>query len=231
MSYIILDCETAPLVKFPDKKPHPDHSLVYDFGYLVVDEHNVILEQRSFIIAETFFKHDIMNSAFYRNKLSLYDKRDAISFIEAWNVFNSDIIKYKVKNVWAYNCAFDQLALDATISYYSNGFIQEFIPTGCRWRDIWSYANCITRRTKFVKFCAKNNLFTSRGNPSTTAETLYRFISNDNNFTKAHTALADAIIEHKILVKCFKSHTKKKLTPGGGGADAARTWRKMNKTK
>ena len=72
-NFIVFDTETAPTVKHYDRRAHPETSLVYDFGWVVVDGNDFsIKEERSFIIAETFTNHQLMNSAYYANKLPQY---------------------------------------------------------------------------------------------------------------------------------------------------------------
>ena len=50
------------------------------------------------------------------------------------------------------------------------------------------------------KFCEKHEYFTEKGNYSTTAETVYKFITKNTDFEEEHTALADSLIELEILL-------------------------------
>ena len=56
----------------------------------------------------------------------------------------------------------------------------------------------------YKKFCESNEYYTESGNYSTTAETVYRFLTNNTEFIEEHTALADAEIELDILLKCIE---------------------------
>lgn len=48
------------------------------------------------------------------------------------------------------------------------------------------------------------SFYTESGNYSTTAETLYRYITNNTEFEEEHTALADSEIEWEILKYCLQ---------------------------
>jgi hypothetical protein len=54
----------------------------------------------------------------------------------------------------------------------------------------------------FQKFCDEYNAYTESGNYSTTAETLFRYLTGDTEFEEEHTALADSEIELAILCEC-----------------------------
>jgi hypothetical protein len=49
-----------------------------------------------------------------------------------------------------------------------------------------------------------HQLYTESGNYSTTAEDVYRFILQDEEFVEEHTALADSEIELAILCNCVE---------------------------
>ena len=57
---------------------------------------------------------------------------------------------------------------------------------------------------EYAEFCYKNDYLTSRGVRRYTAEILYRFITNDNNFIESHTGLEDVMIEKEIFVECMR---------------------------
>jgi len=226
-NYVVLDTETAPTVTYNDGKAHPETSLVYDFGYTIRDKDNNILCERSFVIAETYYNSRIMNSAYYASKLPQYangiktGEWTVLSFVEAWRAFKTDCKELNVKTAWAYNCRFDEIALNNTVKTYSNGFVNFFFPYKMKLRDIWDYCSNITCTPSYLKFCDRNGLFTASGNPSTSAESVYKFINNMHNFTENHTALSDARIENAILIAARRKKTKTRHSKGQGWRDAA----------
>ena len=219
----MLDTETAPTVNYFDGKAHPETSLVYDLGYTIRDKDNNVLRERSFVIAETFYNSRIMNSAYYANKLPQYAEGIksgewvVLSFAETWRTFKADCKEFDVKTAWAYNCRFDEIALNNTIRTYSAGFVNYFFPYKMRVKDIWDYCSNITRTPSYLKFCDRNGLFTASGNPSTSAESVYKFINNMHDFVEDHTALSDSRIENAILIAARRKKTKTRYNSKGQG--------------
>lgn len=227
-NFIVLDTETAPTVKHHDNQAHPETSLVYDLGWVVVDGNTLeIISQTSFVIADTYCNPTLMNSAYYAKKLPQYNAGAAFcptaaewhikSFLEAWQIFCNQVVFYNVKKVWAWNVRFDNIALDNTISHYSNGFINSFLPQGVIYSDVWDYVTsrlCSTK--KYVKWCKNNGFTTAKGNPKTSAEIVYRYLTSQLDFIERHTANSDAVIEAEMLIKAKKAHKKGANTIGQG---------------
>lgn len=232
--FIVLDTETAPTRKpINPNKPEPWNARVYDIGYVVADRSGKVYERNSFIVTDTFFDTRLMNSAFYADKLPQYragmndTEWTPAPMVEVWQAINQDVKQYEVKDFWAFNCRFDKTALNATIKDYSNGFRPYFLPYGCEWRDIWDYAgSTICKTKKYVMWAVANGRMTLTGNPQTTVEAVYSYISG-NKFSERHTALADAEIELAILLKCFKRHQKARMSIGQGWRDAAAIYAKQ----
>lgn len=233
-NFVVLDTETAPTVKHKDNNAHPETSLVYDFGYTIRNSDNNVLRERSFVIADTFYQTSIMNSAYYADKLPLYhegikrDEWNVVSFLDAWRMFRADCKEFNVSTAWAYNCNFDTIALNNTLRTYSNGFAQWFFPYKMKMRDVWDYASNITSTKGYLKFCVENGLFTLTGNPSTSAENVYRYISRETSFVEDHTALSDARIESAILLAAKAKKKKTRHSNGQGWRDAAKAFKTFN---
>ena len=225
--YIIIDTETAPTANF-DPRNMGGTSLVYDFGWIVTNGEQVF-ERRSFIVSETFNNADLMNSAYYARKLPQY--RAGIGkdwtlapFLEIYSQFIADIHTYNVRDVWAYNANFDRDALNNTVATYSNGFRPYFFPYNIRIKDVWSAAgDTICNTDKYVLWCLDHNYTKPSGNPLTTAEVVYRYLTSNIDFIEAHTALAACEIENYILQRVRKRKQKHNTTPNRSG------WRKASK--
>ena len=228
-NYIVLDTEAVSTVKHADGKAHPETSLFYDFGFIVVDgnTHETIVDY-SFINSDVFFRNGLMDSAYYAEKLPRYYAGmgkywEVENTFTIWQTFINACKRYNVRKVWAFNAAYDKRATNNTIQTFSNGFISEFIPEGVKWADIWDYAGstlCKTR--KYVDWCIRNDYITSKGNPMTCAEVVYQYLINDNSFIEAHTALKDAEIEAVILRKCKLRKQRARHSIGQGWRDAAK---------
>lgn len=234
-NFCVLDCETAPTVNHKDNKAHPETSLVYDFGYTIRDNDNHVIRERSFVVTDTFYQVGIMKGAYYADKIPTYlegiktGEWIEASFCEVWRTFKADCKECNVKSAWAYNCRFDEIALNNTLRTYSNGFATWFMPFKLRLKDVWDYASNITSSKRYLKYCVANGAFTPSGNPSTSAESVYRFINNEHDFTEDHTALSDARIEAAILLAAKAKHKKTRHSSRGQGwRDASKAFKALD---
>lgn len=236
--FIVLDTEGVDTVKHSDNQPHPETSLFYDFGFIVADREGNIYEEKSFINTDVFFKYDdkgnrIMDSAYYANKLPQYyvgmgEEWDLANTKEIWVSFKDAILRYGVRDIWAYNVRYDMLICDSTLRHMSNGFSQWFKPFKCNYRDIWDYAgSTICNTKKYVKWCGEHGFISEKGNPRTNADTVAKYVYGELSFEERHTALDDCQCELDILLQCFKRHQKARKSMGQGWRDAANVCKEL----
>ena len=57
----------------------------------------------------------------------------------------------------------------------------------------------------YREFCISNNYVTTRNENRYTAEVIYRFLTNCNDFEEEHTGLADCMIEKEIFRYCLET--------------------------
>lgn len=209
MNRIILDTETAGNVNCRKTLR------VYDLGYQIVDSDFNVLATRSFVVRDTFFNKELMNTAYYAEKVPAYwgDIKAGTRKIKAastvYNQFHEDCKEYGIKQVWAYNAAFDRSALDTMTRVYSNQFIKSFLPKGVQWCDIWACAtDIICNKRPYFDFCLANGYVSESRNVKTSAEIVYQFLTNNPAFVESHTALEDVKIETAILQACLRAKKK-----------------------
>lgn len=210
MNRIILDTETAGSIN--------DHNTlrVYDLGFVIVDGDFNIIERFSWLIRDVFFEQrELMESAYYFKKNKKYyndlinNNIKEMKFLDAKNEFKKLCADYEVREIWAYNASFDRDALNATTKAISNGFASFFVPYGVKWCCIQHAATqLICSSRKYYTFCLSNKFVSKSGNISTTAENVFRYLTNNAEFAEDHTALSDALIETEILRKCIKKKKK-----------------------
>lgn len=232
---LVIDTETAPMRKVP-MYMMAANSLVYDMGGVVRDtKTGEIVHSFSFIIADTFYNNAMMQSAYYASKLPQYHEGVAkglwtsVSFKYAYDYIHTIIVNYGIKTVWAYNAQFDITTLDNTINHYSNGWVTKFFPAHIVIKDIWARCSNITGTKKYVSYCIDNGYLTDKGNPKTSAEIVYRYLTQNHDFIEAHTALNDAEIEAFILTCAQKNKKKAQKGIGRGYKRAAEVCKQMIK--
>ena len=212
--FIVFDTETANAIDCP---------LVYDMGWAVVDKHGNVYRTRSFVNREIFFlEKDLMQSAYYAEKLPLYYKRikNGSAQVANWqtikNTLWADIAEYEVKEVIAHNARFDYLATATTQRWLTKSKYRYFLPYGVEvWDTLKMARSVVANKPTYRKFCEENGHTYGKNGKQVrlTAEVLYQFITQNKEFEEEHTGLADVLIEKEILKYCYRQHKamKKKL--------------------
>lgn len=206
--YLMLDIETANFL---------DDALAYDVGFAVVDRYGNIYERRSYCCSEIFNDKELMTSAYYAAKLPQYyaDLASGKRKLAPLYAVRQDILAlhatYHFKAIMAYNAYFDNTGLNRTQRYITKSKYRWFLPYGVPVHCVWHMAcQVICSQRKYYRFCKEHNFISARGNISTSAETVYRFLTNNPNFEEEHQGLADVEIETAIFAACIAK--KKKMS-------------------
>lgn len=224
-NYIVIDTEGLGLNK-PKEKLY-GRQLSYHTGYGVYSPNGELLKSGNFVTKEIFEDEELMQTAYYYDKLDEYYRmlrekeaterlyRNIIKQLE------KDIKEYNVVALFAYNCNYDIVGICETTQKYTNKkckltfektekgknkplfekMLKEILNTDIEMYDIMTMAcMSICQDKEYLKTVE----YTSKGNPRTTAEAVYRYISGEKNFIEEHTAYQDSDIENQILQECFK---------------------------
>lgn len=205
--YLVIDTETCNSIEQP---------LAYDVGYAICDRYGNIVEEKSFVVAETFIDlKETMKSAYYSEKIPRYweDIKNGVRKVATLKTvrkaIHEDMKKYNVSKVGAYNMGFDKRTLNNTVRYSSKSFLRWFFPFGTEFFCIWSMACQVLLNTKtYIDFAEKNGLVSEKDNILTSAESTYKFLKKNLDFVESHTGLEDVKIEIEIMAKCFATHKK-----------------------
>lgn len=201
---MVIDTETANDVEQP---------LPYDFGWAVLDtETGEIVRKFSYVCAEIFLDKELMEQAYFAEKIPAYweeiqsGKRELKRLLnvrkELWNCLKT----YGIKQVCAYNMGFDRRASHNDIRYLTASKIRWFFPFGIEFICIWNMACTSFLKTReYVTFAIDHGFVSEAGNIQTSAENAYRFLTNDPTFEESHTGLEDVEIECAILMNCLKT--------------------------
>lgn len=211
---LVLDTETANT--FTDEKGNLDTAsvLVYDCGWSVVDTKGNVYLERSFVNRDIFVnERDIMESAYYAKKIPQYveDLRNGKRIMsDTYNIRKQmleDMATYGITEVAAHNARFDLNALNTIQRYMTKSAFRYWFPYGTEiWDTMKMAREVIHKMPTYRKFCEEHDFLTKSGRLSTTAENLYRFITNNPDFTESHTGLEDVQIEREIMWYCMRQH-------------------------
>lgn len=217
--YLVVDVETANSL---------DDPLVYDIGGVITDKQGRIYEHFSFVVRDIFvYERDLMQTAYYAAKIPDYvedihnNKRVMLDFCNIRNYIHGIMRKYSIKDVAAYNANFDRNALNTTQRWLTKSKYRWFFPYGTNFVCIWNMAcQTLCQRKTYKDFCERNNLTSNRkGEPtaknySTSAETVYKYLTLNAAYEEEHKGLEDVYIETTIFKRCFAA--KKKMPYGKG---------------
>ncbi len=210
--FLTIDTETAN---------NMDNPFVFDIGGAIHDKQGNVIETFSFIVREVFYgMPDLMAECFYQSKLPMYRAQIEQGFrqVKSWYEIRTHVHKlcdkYSVKAIIAHNMQFDYRSTNTTQRYLTYSKYRYFFPKDVPLWDTLSMArDTIVKQKTYIRFCENNGYCTKNGKPRATAEILYRYITNDVDFTENHTGLEDVLIEKEIFVKCIRQHKKMKRSP------------------
>ena len=200
--YIVLDTETTNSLEDP---------IAYDIGFAVIDENGKVYAKFSFVVAEVFLDKELMANAYFADKIPQYWKdiedgeRELRKLSTIRQTLNRVCEEFEVEAIIAHNARFDYRSTAITQRYLTSSKYRYFLPYGVElWDSLKMAREVFKNDEEYAEFCYKNDYLTSRGVRRYTAEILYRFITNDNNFIESHTGLEDVMIEKEIFVECMR---------------------------
>lgn len=195
MRIMVFDTETTP------------SSFTYNIGYLVYDtDTGETLVSKDFVVEQVWHNNMLFTTAYYAKKRPLYissmrAKRTKMTkFGYICQEMIRDIKAFEVSSAYAYNSPFDENVFNVNCDWYKCANPFDNIPI----YDIRGYVHNFLINEDYLRFCEEYECFTEKGNYSSTAETVYKYISNNPNFEEEHTALADSLIERDILIKTLE---------------------------
>lgn len=200
MNIVVFDTETTNI-----EKP-----FCYNIGYVVADtESKTVLLRRDFVVEQVWHNDMLFTTAYYANKREIYVDRmrarkcimDKFGYITQTMI--RDFKAFGIEKAFAYNSPFDKKVFEYNCDWFkcNNPFDDVEIV------DIMPFVHSlIAFKSEYQDFCDKYERYTESGNYSTSAETVFQFISGNTDFAEEHTALADSEIEFEILITCIDKY-------------------------
>ena len=212
--YILIDTETANGL---------DNPLCYNIAWKIIDRMGNVYAEGNYINRDIFFgMRDLMETAYYANKIPQYLDQIAAgeikvaSWYEIKKIFREMCEAYNVRAIIAHNARFDYRSCTVTQRYETCSKYRYFFPKGVEvWDTLTMARDVMGNRTSYKKWCENNGYVLKNGQPRLTAEILYRYISQMQDFEEEHKAMEDVSIECEIFWyltsrkkamrrKCFK---------------------------
>ena len=147
---------------------------------------------------------------------SMFDYKKAIAFTEEYitHLYSENYQEWEEKQ----NSRIDYIATHNTTKSTKDFDPEHFTFRGETYDlfDIWGLScENLLNNDNYRQFCTNNQLITNSGKYySTTAESTYKYLKNNNSFVESHTAIEDTDIECEILAEIFKKVKPKNMTMG-----------------
>ena len=159
-----------------------------------------------------------MTSAYFADKIPMYweqiksGERKLAKFNTIFKAFRKSASANKVTKFFAHNMRFDYRSTNLTQRYLTSSKFRYFFPYNAEICDTLKMARQVLKNdTNYDNFCWNNQYLTKRNVRRYTAEIIYRFITNNNQFEEEHTGLADVLIEKEIMKYCFQKMENVKI--------------------
>lgn len=188
-----------------------DDPICYDNGWLICNELGEIVRKRSFVIADIFIDEpELMKVAYFADKIPQYladiadGKREIRRYSTIRKILAQDCAEFEVSAIIAHNMRFDYKATAKTQRWLTSSKSRYFFPYGIPlWDSLKMARQTFGKSEEYKQFCRNNGFVTSRNVPKLTAEVLYRYLTNNNDFVESHTGLEDTLIEKEIFLACL----------------------------
>jgi hypothetical protein len=147
---------------------------------------------------------------------SMFDYKKAIAFTEDYitHLYSDNYAEWEAKQ----NNRIDYIATHPNRPSTKDFDPDHFVFRGKSYDlfDIWGLScEQLLDNDDYRKFCVDNNLITNSGKYySTTAESTYKYLTQNTGFIESHTAIEDADIECEILARIFSKVKPKNMTMG-----------------
>lgn len=214
--YMVLDTETANCARDERGQLDVTSAQVYDLGWQIVDAHGRVYDEVSLVNGDVFIKMpEVMKEAYFAEKIPQYwrdiwdGKRRVVDTWQMWRMVREACKEWDVQAIIAHNARFDVRVLNSTIRYQTKSKRRFFLPYGIPIWDTMKMANdTICTLSSYRQFCEENGYMTNHKVPQVrkTAEILWRFLTDNNEFVESHTGLEDVSIEAQIFAECVRRH-------------------------
>ena len=202
--FMVFDTETTNDIDCP---------IMYDFGFAIIDKNGNIYRKGSFVVADVFLDKELMESAFFAEKIPMYweqiksGERELKRLANIRKIVLNTMKEFNIKIVMAHNTRFDYRSTATTQRYMTNSKYRYFFPYGTEFWDTLKMAREIfSDDENYCAFCTENDFLTKNGKNKYTAEILYRYLTDDISFVESHTGLEDVMIEKEIFVHCVQKN-------------------------
>ena len=185
---------------------------VIDFAAVLVDNKGNVKTQCAVLVSDFFRKEEL----FYNRDIGVFGRKNLNKRMKAYeNMLKTDVRllrsaksiqnwldmlnEHYQPSITAYNLRFDMDMCE------NSGIVLPKQKTFCLWQES---CQLFAKRRGYVAFCLNNNLLTPALNFSTSAETMFKYLSGNVDYIEPHTALEDILTCELHIFNAMKRQKK-----------------------
>lgn len=205
-TYLLVDVETCN-----------DQRIIMELSFLVINKLFGKKQEKCFIIKEVWENEEYRNGKYAIEKLAHWQemidngKAQVISIYKLYDLINKTIIDKGINIFSAYNVAFDFNAIHKTYHRYGIDKRKDYKESnkllGLQKLCLWNYARKIYCTKNYVKWALENGKLTPKSKIKSSAESLYQYLVENEEFVETHFGIEDLQIEYTIFVASIIQNT------------------------
>ena len=189
-----------------------DDPIVYDVSFEVFDLEGNTYDAQALVNKDVYNDTELMSTCYYAENLPEYEKRieqgeaKLLSWFEIKQAVRKSYLSNNCKIVTAHNARFDSKAINFTQRYITTSRWRYFMPFKCEWWDTLKMVRELFKDDEnYRKFCLQNSYLTMYGLNRYTAEIVYRYLTQEKEFSEKHIGIDDVKIEKEIFLYCLRT--------------------------
>ena len=152
--FMVFDTETTNDIDCP---------IMYDFGFAVIDRKGKVYQKGSFVVADVFLDKELMESAYFAEKIPMYweqiksGQRELKRLANIRKIVFDTMKEFNIKIVMAHNANFDYRSTVTTQRYMTNSKYRYFFPYGTEfWDTLKMSREIFSDDENYCAFCEEN---------------------------------------------------------------------------
>lgn len=202
---------------FTDVETSNTKRIIMEWSYFILNKFLAPKEQKCFIIKEVWENEEYRNGEFAIGKIEhwqeMLDNGTAklISIYDLYWLINRTIEEQGIEFFSAFNLCFDFDAIEKTYHRFGidkrKNYKEENKILQLKKFCIWKYAEKIYCTKEYIKWAEHNKKFTKTGKISSSAESIYQYLTENEFFTETHFGIEDLQVEYTILMASMYQNT------------------------
>lgn len=205
-TYLLVDVETCN-----------DQRIIMELSFLVINKLFGRKKEKCYIIKEVWENEEYRNGKYAKEKLAHWQEMinngtaEIVSIYKLYDIINKTIEEKGVNIFSAYNVAFDFNAIHKTYHRYGIDKRKDYETsnklTGLKKLCLWHYGKKIYCTKDYIKWAIKNNKLTPKSKIKSSAESLYQYLIENEQFEETHFGIEDLQIEYTIFIASIIQNT------------------------